>query len=338
MEDNRDIKTQTPLASICCLTYNQENYIRQTLESLLMQRTSFSYEIIVHDDASTDGTRKIIESYAAEFPDIIKPIFQEENRYSLYGINFQFKYVFSKAVGKYVAMCAGDDFWIDPLKLQKQVDFLEKNPDYGVVHTKAARFIESKTRFEGTHGFEVDNFEELLTENTIATLTACLRNSLLKQYLKEVNPELKIKWTAEDFPMWLWFINHSKIRFLDEITCVYRVHGKSISHNKDGLKRLHFAEGIYAIVDHYLNEYPIVKCEKKIRARYYSNMISMFFLNKRWDGITKSMKIFYEANDWLNLLWIIMTLPFYYSKFFIKGSYRIRSEIFNLFNIYPIRK
>ena len=333
-----DIYRQTPLASICCLTYNQEKYISQTLESLLMQRTSFPYEIIVHDDASTDRTRKIIEDYASQFPLIIKPIFQEENKYSVYGINFQFDYVFSKAKGKYIALCAGDDFWIDPLKLQKQVDFLEMNSDFGLVHTQAARFRVSKRRFEGTHGYEVKDFEGLLTENTIATLTVCFRTSLLWQYIKEVNPQAQTKWTAEDFPMWLWFIKHSKIKYLEQITCIYRVLDKSISHHKDDLKRLQFTEGVYFIVDHYLNKYPGVKDEEKIRARYYSNMISMYFLNRRWDGIRKSMKIFYAANDWLNLLWITMTLPFFYSKFFIKASYRLRTIIFDALKIYPIRK
>lgn len=329
---------EKPLASIIVLAYNQEKYIIQTLEGLLMQRTSFPYEIIVHDDASTDETSNIIRRYASQYPDIIKPFYQQENKYSLYGINFQFEYVFSKAIGKYVAMCAGDDYWIDPLKLQKQVDFLEKNPDYGLVHTRAVIYKEEVNRFEGSHGYEVNDFESLLTENSIATLTVCLRNSLLKRYLKEVNPKARIEWTAEDFPMWLWFMLNSKIKYLDDITCVYRKHEKSISHNVDEVKSLKFTEGVYAIVDYYLNNYPKVKSEKKIRARYYSNIIKMYFLNKRWDGIRESLKIFYDANDWLNLLWITMTLPISFSRLLIRGSYRVRLIIFNLFNIYPTRK
>ncbi len=329
---------EKPLASIIVLAYNQEKYIIQTLEGLLMQRTSFPFDIIVHDDASTDATSNIIRSYASNYPNIIKPILQQENKYSLYGINFQFEYAFSEARGKYVAMCAGDDYWIDPLKLQKQVDFLERNPDYGLIHTKAVIYKEETRRFEGVHGYEVIDFESLLTENTIATLTVCLRKSLLEKYLKEINPLARAKWTAEDFPIWLWVINHSKIKFINDITCFYRNHEQSISHNKDEVKSLEFSEGVYDIVDYYLCKYTKLKSEKKIRARYYSNMIKMYFLNKRWDGIRESIRIFYDANDWLNLLWIALTLPFFYSRIIIRASYRFRTMVFSLFNIYPIRK
>lgn len=329
---------RTPLVSICCLVYNQEKHVRQTLESLLMQRTSFPYEIIVHDDASTDNTKKIVEEYASNFPEIIKPIFQNKNKYSVYGINYLFKYVTSTSTAKYIAMCAGDDFWIDPLKLQKQIDFLESNSDYGLVHTKAAEFYEAKKRFTGTHGARVDDLEDLLMECSIAALTVCLRNSLLKQYQKEIKPEEHTKWTTEDFPTWVWFMRHSKFKFLEDYTAVYRTYLGSISHIKDDSKRLLFSEGVYDVVDYYLNKYSKVTNESKIRARYYSNMVSMYFLNKKWDKIRESVKIFYNANDWLNLLWIAVTLPFFYSRFFVRGSYRIRSVVFNLFNIYPIRK
>lgn len=328
-----------PLVSIVCLTYNQEKYVKQTLESLLMQRTSFSFEIIIHDDASTDDTKKIIEEYAEEYSHIIKPIYQQENKYSIYGISFQYKHVFSKTIGKYIAMCAGDDFWIDPLKLQKQVDFLENNYEYGLVHTKAAIFNETTNEFEGCHGFEVVSFEDLLTENTVAALTVCMRAKLLWQYLEEVKPEEHEKWTAEDFPTWLWFIQHSKIGFIEDITSVYRKRSDSISHIQDDIKRLRFAEGIFDIVNYYLgeNEGKVINV-KKIRARYYSNMFVSYLINKKWRGVTNSVKIFYDANDWLNILWVMMTLPFFYSKLLVNGSYRIRSIVFDLFNIYPIRK
>lgn len=337
--DNNNQDIQVPLVSICCFTFNQELYIKQTIESLLMQRTSFPFEIIIHDDASTDNNRQIIKEYAKEYPDIIKPIFQNENKYSKYGINYQFANVSRTALGKYIAYCDGDDYWIDPLKLQKQVDFLEANSDYGLVHTKAAVFDETKMIFEGTHGYDIFSFEDLLFENSIASLTVCLRTNLLIEYLNEVMPDEYVKWTAEDFPAWLWFIQHSKIKFMEDVTSVYRKRLGSISHIKDDFKRLYFSEGIYNIVNYYLSNCDIKeKIEKKIRARYYSNMINMYFLNKNFDGISESVKIFYNAKDWLNLLWIIITFPFYYSRFMVKGSYRVRSSIFNLFKVYPIRK
>ena len=334
----QDITNQFPLVSICCLAYNQEKYISQALESLLMQRTSFPYEIIVHDDASTDNTRKIIEEYASNFPDIIKPILQERNKHSLSGFNFLYEEVFPKAVGKYIAFCDGDDYWIDALKLQKQVDFLEVNSDFGMVHSKTIIYNEAKKEFEGFHGFEVDNFESLVTENTIAQLTTCLRNDLFRGYLNDVSPQKHVEWTAEDFPIWLWVIQHTKIKFMEDVTSVYRFREGSISHINDDIKRLNFSKGIYNIVNYFLNKYPGVKSERKIRARYYSKMIKMFFLDKRWGSINKSVKIFYDANDWLNLLWITVTLPFSFSKFLVKGSYWFRARVFNIFKVYPIKQ
>lgn len=123
---------ETPLVSICSITYNHAPFIRQCLDGFLMQKTNFPIEIIINDDCSTDGTTEIIREYAEKYPDKIFPIFHEQNLYSqgVRGI-FQ-KFVFPKVRGKYIALCEGDDYWIDPNKLQKQVDFLEANPDYSV--------------------------------------------------------------------------------------------------------------------------------------------------------------------------------------------------------------
>ena len=94
----------------------------------MVQKTNFPIEILIHDDASTDGTADIIREYEAQYPDIIKPIYQTENQYSK-GINPGFEFLFPRARGKYIALCEGDDYWTDTLKLQKQVEFLEGNKE-----------------------------------------------------------------------------------------------------------------------------------------------------------------------------------------------------------------
>ncbi|MCO6441317.1 MAG: glycosyltransferase [Nitrococcus mobilis] len=115
-----------PLLSICCTTYNHENYIAQAIDGFLMQLTSFPIEILIHDDASIDRTAEIIRRYELEHPDVIKVIYQSENQFSKGRrpmlLNFE------RAQGEYIAFCEGDDYWTDPHKLQKQADFLEKNP------------------------------------------------------------------------------------------------------------------------------------------------------------------------------------------------------------------
>lgn len=119
----------SPLVSIVCNTYNHVDYIRQCLDGFLMQKTTFSVEILVHDDASIDGTADIVREYEALYPDLIKPIYQNVNQYSK-GVKVTLEYQYSRAKGKYIALCEGDDYWTDPLKLQKQVDFLESNPEF----------------------------------------------------------------------------------------------------------------------------------------------------------------------------------------------------------------
>ena len=116
-----------PVVSVCVITYNHEKYIRQCLDGILMQEVTFPYEILIHDDASPDNTAEIIREYEAKYPEIIKPIYQTANQYSQ-EIDVG-KYNFERAVGKYIALCEGDDYWTDPKKLQMREDFLGNNPE-----------------------------------------------------------------------------------------------------------------------------------------------------------------------------------------------------------------
>lgn len=114
------------LVSVSCITYNHAPYIRKCLDGFLMQKTNFEFEIIIHDDASTDGTADIIREYEKKYADIIFPIYQKENQWSK-GKKPNWDFNAPRWRGKYIAICEGDDYWTDPLKLQKQVDFLENN-------------------------------------------------------------------------------------------------------------------------------------------------------------------------------------------------------------------
>lgn len=123
MDINKNI-----MVSIICITYEQVNYIRDAIESFLNQKTNFAYEILIYDDASTDGTAEVVKEYAKRYPEKIVPILQTENQYSK-GIKITKTFVFPMVRGKYVAFCEGDDFWTDENKLQKQFDYMEKNPN-----------------------------------------------------------------------------------------------------------------------------------------------------------------------------------------------------------------
>lgn len=120
-----------PLVSIVCITYNHEKYIRNCLDGFVMQKTTFPFEILIHDDASTDNTANIIKDYEKKYADLIHPIYQTINQYSK-KINPGIDYLLPIAKGKYIALCEGDDYWTDSAKLQKQVDFLEANSEYSI--------------------------------------------------------------------------------------------------------------------------------------------------------------------------------------------------------------
>ena len=174
------------LVSISCITYNHAPFIRQCLDSLLMQKTNFAFEVLIHDDCSTDGTAEIIREYEVKYPDIIKPIYEEENQYQQGKPSGSSIWNFPRARGKYIAMCEGDDFWIDQFKLQKQVDILETNPDVAFVYT-AFRTVDingaeifrqffKECMKKSKSGYIVDS---LLRGNFILTLTTCFRASVL---------------------------------------------------------------------------------------------------------------------------------------------------------------
>lgn len=136
-------QVEKPLVSICTAVYNHEPFLRECFEGFIMQKTNFAFEVLVHDDASTDGSTNIIREYTAKYPHIFKPIYQQENQYSK-GVKVSLKYQYPRAQGKYIALCEGDDYWTDPLKLQKQVDFLESHPDYVMCSHRFKQYMQKE--------------------------------------------------------------------------------------------------------------------------------------------------------------------------------------------------
>lgn len=132
------------MVTIRCTVFNHERYLRECLEGFVMQKTNFRFEAIVHDDASTDGSAAIIKEYAEKYPEIIKPIYETENQYSKHDGSLG-RIMREHTHGKYVAFCEGDDYWTDPLKLQKQVDALENNPEckicFGITETMSCEGV-----------------------------------------------------------------------------------------------------------------------------------------------------------------------------------------------------
>jgi glycosyltransferase involved in cell wall biosynthesis len=248
------------LLSISCIAYNQEQFIAKTIESFLMQKTSFPFEIIIHDDASTDATAKIIKEYADKYPDLIIPIYQKENQYSK-GINPAFEFVIPKSKGKYIAVCEGDDYWIDPFKLQKQVDFLEANPEYGMVCTDYSKYFQSKNIFKYNcfkikkYKHEVSFEDYLFDRSTIGTATVIFRQSLYLLYENEIPEIVRQGFNVGDTPLWLFLSVKSKIKVLSDATAVYRILDNSACHFIDPHQHHEFVQKGLEVPKYFIENY-----------------------------------------------------------------------------------
>lgn len=214
------------ILSICCITYNHDKYIRETLEGFLEQKIDFKYEILIHDDASTDKTREIIKEYQKRYPNLIKAIYQKQNQYS------QGKPIlenlFENANGKYLAICEGDDFWIDKNKLQKQVEFLENNQEYSAVYhnvyvvdenSKASKTDQKYYPLYEEHDIVKEDIEKIIIAGQTASIVC---KNFWKKFSKE-SKEIFIECRANgDTKLSLIFTLIGKIKYFPEIMSCYR--------------------------------------------------------------------------------------------------------------------
>lgn len=209
------------LVSVCCTAYNHEKYIRNCLEGFVNQKTNFKYEVIVHDDASTDSTPNIIREYVEKYPEIIKPIFQKENQYSQ-GVLIYEDYLYPKCNGVYIAFCEGDDYWCDENKLQKQVDVLENNPSY-VACVHQTKILDLKRKKENM--FVACNKDGILEiERFFATTIPYQTSSLM--YRLELNgkrPEFCfVSKKVGDYPTAVFLTLMGPVYYINETMSVYR--------------------------------------------------------------------------------------------------------------------
>lgn len=296
-----------PIVSVCCLVYNHEPYLRECFEGFIMQQTTFPIEILVHDDASTDHSADIIREYTAKYPDLFKPIFQTENQYSkgvdVFSINAK------RAQGKHIAVCEGDDYWTDPLKLQKQVGFLEKHPEVSYVFSKHKKLINGEFESLPQKWNEIPPITDLhfLLKNSIMppTQTICFRKTAYPKQFPQIDTN------RGDFVMLVVLTHNSKIGYIPEEMAVYRVGVGVISKRnileweaKDRIANIKLGE--------YLNDSSYDFCfnKKRINEYYYQNITYYYlkkkqfikatitWLKKNWWHLTQSKKT-YLTDNWL---------------------------------------
>lgn len=216
-----------PLVSVICLTYNHEKYIRHCLEGFLMQKTGFDYEVIIHDDASTDATPDILREYAEKAPDIFKPILQKENRFSR-GLSIIEPVILPVLRGKYIAMCEGDDYWTDPLKLEKQVRGLTDHPDCRLCLHLVENVTEQEEPMKATCPMEHIQTSVMSSHAFIGksgdffhlSSTMYYKADLQKYY--ETDPEYKRISKVGDKPLLLFLGTCGNVYFINEAMSCYR--------------------------------------------------------------------------------------------------------------------
>ena len=273
-----------PVVSVCCITYNHESYIRKSIEGFLMQKTTFPIEIIIHDDASTDGTAIIVKEYADKYPQLIVPILQTENQWSK-GIRPSPTYIWPRARGKYIALCEGDDYWTDPLKLQKQVDFLEANTEYGLVYTNYQKLYEDSRKVINMdcdrNILDGEVYNKYLSSSFIGTCTVMARTDLINEYLEKFQEILKT-WIMGDRPLWLYISSRSKCGFLDDYSALYRRNANSISSFNNIYKEIEFLKNSYEIRYYFIEHVRNVPKEIKeiVDDTYNRDLLNLYFTAK----------------------------------------------------------
>lgn len=283
------------LVSICCMTYNHAAFVRQCLDGFMMQKCSFNFEVLIHDDASTDGTQDIIREYEMKYPDVIKPIYQKENQYSK-GIDPGLKYNAPRAKGKYIALCEGDDYWTDPYKLQKQVDFLESHPDYVMCSHRFNQYIQDKNLLEEEkdltfQGADYDLKNLIGGKWLTQTLTVMYRRSALD--LKEYESY----GMSMDIILFYALLKNGKGYCFPDIMGTYRLHGG----------------GVWSEVS--LNQRRLI--ELKARLAIYnvehSDMAAMFLLYQ----FAKAMSRVWILKQWRMIIKVFQILKKHYGGWFV---------------------
>ena len=258
--DTLYLKYIIPTVTVICCAYNHESFIRQTLEGFVMQNTSFKVEFILHDDASTDNTAEIIREYELKYSDIIRPIYQKENQYSR-RIGIFRVFACPQVRGKYVAICEGDDYWTDPLKLQKQVDYMEAHPEVSVCATEGYVYNQASGQMSPIYDskntvFYLKNF---LRSNPISTVSTLSRAEWLLEYQTRLAPLLP-HFLMGDYPMWFYMAKKGPVILLKDKCFVYRELAESASHFTSPYKQMDFYISTYDIKVYFNDLLKIGKC------------------------------------------------------------------------------
>ena len=283
------------LVSICCITYNQASFIRQCIDGFLMQKTDFKYEIIIHDDCSTDGTTDIVREYVRKYPDIMVPIIQTVNQYQNGNTHILSSFVYPKARGKYYAICEGDDCWVDPSKLQRQVDYMESHLDCTMTCSRAKWFSAQRNIYVAEqYCLKSDGLLSPVdiinrTGLYIPTCSIVFRPQILDDY-----PSYCYNCPVGDWPLQITAAMKGNVYYFNDAMCVYRVEADGTWTSRQKLNsvdpgRLNTIYGQVKMFEGFSKDYPAFKS-------VFSNKIAEFICKgtPRWIYGKKEVHIYRE--------------------------------------------
>jgi glycosyltransferase involved in cell wall biosynthesis len=318
------------MVSIFMMTYNHEKYIAQALDSVLKQKVDFQYEIVLGEDCSTDNTRKIVVKYAKLHPGKFKLLLHKTN---IGAINNQYE-VFRNCTGKYIAMLEGDDYWTDPLKLQKQVDFLEANPDFAICGHQTLIKYDAKFKlkdqlfsdfkynaFRGTFKNEY-LLEDLLRGNVIHLSSAMLVNKI-SQFPRFLNKVL-----AADMVILPLYAEFGKVYVMSDVMSVYRNNASSLTNSQPSwtnkINRVSNMIYMYQNMNRYFNGkykyifYPYI-------SKYYIELVFAYFNNNNSTNARRSFSLAY-AYDKKSILTFIAKIITINKDFFLMKFKLLKSK------------
>lgn len=327
-----------------CFTYNQSKYIEDALNGFAMQKTDFPYVSLVMDDCSTDGEQDVIKAWMESECDMVKAEYIDLELSNVILVphktnptcSFAF-YLLKQNLWRegalkrtlvtpwrehceYEALCEGDDYWIDEIKLQKQVDFLDSNPDYALCYSPVKYFFQNSCHLsQNVIGGNAESFESLLFANTISTPSTLYRKQMELKYEEEIKPGTK-NWKMGDYPRWLYFAYNSKVKCMsNEVFAVYRVLNESASHSTNINKKLDFIDSSYEICLWFNKKYN-EKYENEIRKKKQTYKLSVCAVNNSWKAYFKTLcKGIIEY--WPNLF--VVKNYFYFPYYICKKAWSI---------------
>lgn len=265
------------MVSINCITYNHGSYISKALDSFLMQKTNFKFEIIIGEDCSTDNTRSIVESYQKKYPDKIKLITSDKN----VGARNNSRRVFNASQGKYIAACEGDDYWIDEYKLQKQFDYMEQNSECGLVFNNT-KYLDDRTGEISIR--EVVEEKKYLVEDVIRNGGDFIPTASI-MYRKEIMvepPEFYIKASVGDYPLQILCATYGHVYCISDFMSVYRTNVQGSWTTNTQFKKITKEK----LID---NELKLINILDMVNVHY----------NKNYDQVINETKIPMEFNVYL---------------------------------------